>query len=328
MLDGVEIPPRYRPGQPIETSQPATRHAAWRQTAPSVSTPEERLSSLLATSAEDLGALRIFDPDHPERVVVAAGVPWFMTLFGRDSLLTSWMLLPVDPSVALGTLQTLAQLQGSRIDPLTEEEPGRILHEVRSGLDAEMTLGGSNVYYGSIDATPLFVMLLGELRRWGLANPTWTRCFHTWTAVLEWIQRYGDRDEDGFIEYQRATDRGLINQGWKDSFDGISFATGRPPRTSDRPGRGSGLRIRRISRPSPLRSRIGRSPTSPDTGRSERRRSSDASTKHSGLLIAAISQWRWMPRSDRLTQWHPIWATASGLASSTRTRRPPSPITS
>jgi glycogen debranching enzyme len=226
VLNGVEIPPRYRPGQPIETSQPAARLAAWRQTAPGVSTPEERLSSLLATSAEDLGALRIFDPDHPHRVAIAAGVPWFMTLFGRDSLLTSWMLLPVDPSVALGTLQTLAQLQGSRVDPLTEEEPGRILHEVRSGFDAEMTLGGSNVYYGSIDATPLFVMLLGELRRWGLAASDVDALLPHADRALEWIERYGDRDGDGFIEYQRATDRGLVNQGWKDSFDGISFASG------------------------------------------------------------------------------------------------------
>ena len=226
VLDGVEIPPRYGTGQPIETSQPAARHEAWRQTAPTVSTPEERLSSVLATSAEDIGALRIFDPDHPDRVVVAAGVPWFMTLFGRDSLLTSWMLLPVDPTVALGTLQTLAHLQGSRVDPLTEEEPGRILHEVRSGLDAEMTLGGSNLYYGSVDATPLFVMLLGELRRWGLATADVDALVPHADRALEWIEEYGDRDGDGFIEYRRATDRGLINQGWKDSFDGINFASG------------------------------------------------------------------------------------------------------
>jgi len=231
-LDGVETPPRYGPGQPIETSQPAARHEAWRQAAPMVSTPEERLSSLLATSAEDIGALRMFDPDHPDRVVVAAGVPWFMTLFGRDSLLTSWMLLPVDPTVALGTLQTLAQLQGNRIDALTEEEPGRILHEVRSGLDAEMALGGSNLYYGSIDATPLFVMLLGELRRWGLATSEVDALVAHADRALEWIERFGDRDGDGFIEYQRATDRGLLNQGWKDSFDGINFAAGdlaKPP---------------------------------------------------------------------------------------------------
>ena len=231
-LDGVETPPRYGPGQPIETSQPAARHEAWRQAAPMVSTPEERLSSLLATSAEDIGALRMFDPDHPDRVVVAAGVPWFMTLFGRDSLLTSWMLLPVDPTVALGTLQTLAQLQGSRVDALSEEEPGRILHEVRAGLDAEMALGGSNLYYGSIDATPLFVMLLGELRRWGLATSEVDALVAHADRALEWIERFGDRDGDGFVEYQRATDRGLVNQGWKDSFDGINFAGGdlaKPP---------------------------------------------------------------------------------------------------
>ena len=231
-LDGIETPPRYGPGQPIETSQPAARHEAWRQAAPLVSTPEERLSSLLATSAEDIGALRMFDPDHPDRVVVAAGVPWFMTLFGRDSLLTSWMLLPVDPTVALGTLQTLAQLQGNRVDPLTEEEPGRILHEVRAGLDAETALGGGNLYYGSIDSTPLFVMLLGELRRWGLATSEVDALIPHADRALEWIEQYGDRDGDGFVEYQRATDRGLVNQGWKDSFDGVSFADGdlaKPP---------------------------------------------------------------------------------------------------
>ena len=230
--DGVEVPPRYAPGQPIETSQPAARHEAWRQAAPMVHTPEERLGDLLATSAEDIGALCMFDPDHPDRVVVAAGVPWFMTLFGRDSLLTSWMLLPVDPTVALGTLQTLAQLQGEKVNPLTEEEPGRILHEVRSGPDAEMALGGSNLYYGSIDATPLFVMLLGELRRWRLATSEVDALVPHADRALEWMEHYGDRDGDGFIEYQRATDRGLVNQGWKDSFDGINFAAGdlaRPP---------------------------------------------------------------------------------------------------
>jgi len=228
--DGIEILPRYAPGQPIEASQPAARHEAWRQAAPLVSTPEERLGSLLATSAEDIGALRMFDPDHPDRVVVAAGVPWFMTLFGRDSLLTSWMLLPVDPTVALGTLQTLAQLQGNKLDPLTEEEPGRILHEVRAGPDAEMALGGGNLYYGSIDATPLFVMLLGELRRWGLATSEVDALVPHADRALEWMEQFGDRDGDGFIEYQRATDRGLVNQGWKDSFDGVNFATGEPAR--------------------------------------------------------------------------------------------------
>jgi len=225
VIDDVEEAPRYAAGQPVELSQAATRLAAWRQVAPRVSTPDTGLIRLLATSAEDLGVLRIFDAEHPDRVAVAAGAPWFMTLFGRDSLLTSWMLLPLDPSIATGTLHTLAALQGSRVDPLSEEQPGRILHEVRAGLDAKEVLGG-RVYYGTADATPLFVMLLGELRRWGLAPKDVETLLPHADRALEWIETYGDRDGDGFVEYQRATDRGLLNQGWKDSFDAISYRNG------------------------------------------------------------------------------------------------------
>ncbi|HEY7147347.1 MAG TPA: glycogen debranching N-terminal domain-containing protein [Streptosporangiaceae bacterium] len=225
-MDGAGVPPRYRPGQPVEASGPATMLARWREATPAVSTPDEGLAAMLAVSAEDLGALRIFDGDQPDRSVVAAGAPWFMTLFGRDALLTSWMLLPLDPSLALGTLDTLARLQGTRTDPLTEEEPGRILHEVRSGLDSAYALGGGDVYYGNADATPLFVMLLGELRRWGVARAEVDALLPHADRALAWIENFGDRDGDGFVEYQRATDRGLGNQGWKDSFDAISFASG------------------------------------------------------------------------------------------------------
>ncbi|MBX6391132.1 MAG: amylo-alpha-1,6-glucosidase [Frankia sp.] len=227
-VDGVEAAPSYRPGQPVETSGPATRLAAWRRVTPVLHTPDAAIAALVTRSAEDLGALRIIDPDHPDRTVVAAGAPWFMTLFGRDSLLTSWMLLPLDPTVALGTLRTLAERQGGKVDPRTEEEPGRIMHELRCGLDAEAALGGGSVYYGTIDATPLFVVLLGELRRWGLASADVDALLPHADRALEWIDRYGDRDGDGFVEYQRATERGLVNQGWKDSFDAISFADGTP----------------------------------------------------------------------------------------------------
>ena len=225
-VDGTDVPPRYRPGLPVEASGPATRLAEWRRVTPAVSTPDERLTAMLAVSTEDLGALRIFDGDRPDRNVVAAGAPWFMTLFGRDALLTSWMLLPLDHTLALGTLHTLARLQGTKVDLLTEEEPGKILHEVRSGLDSGYALGSGDVYYGSVDATPLFVMLLGELRRWGLARVEVDALLPHADRALAWIEQYGDRDGDGFVEYQRATDRGLANQGWKDSFDAISFATG------------------------------------------------------------------------------------------------------
>src|SRR5690606_39083870 len=115
------------------------------------------------------GALRIFDPEHPDLPIVAAGAPWFMTVFGRDSLLTAWMTLIADPSLAHGVLETLARFQGTDVDDATEEEPGKILHEMRFAASTGLALGGGRAYYGSIDATPLFVMLLGELQRWGLA---------------------------------------------------------------------------------------------------------------------------------------------------------------
>ena len=216
----------HRLGEPVTASPPAAQLAAWRDAAPRVTSPSEPLLTLLRTSAEDLGSLRVVDPDQPDRTVVAAGAPWFMTLFGRDSLLTGWMVLPLNTDLALGTLETLGRLQGDKVDPASEEQPGRILHEVRSGLDIELALGGSNVYYGSIDATPLFVMLLGELSQWGADKGHIEALLPHADRALAWIDNYGDRDGDGFVEYQRATDRGLVNQGWKDSFDGINFATG------------------------------------------------------------------------------------------------------
>jgi glycogen debranching enzyme len=150
-----------------------------------------------------------------------------MTVFGRDSLLTSWMVLPLDRSLAVGTLRTLAALQGSKVDPVTEEEPGKILHEMRFGAQASLLYGGGSVYYGSVDATPLFVMLLGELRRWGLDQRVADELLPHADRALDWIDSYGDRDGDGFVEYARSTERSLANQGWKDSGDGVTFASGR-----------------------------------------------------------------------------------------------------
>jgi glycogen debranching enzyme len=192
-----------------------------------VRTPEPDLAEVLRRSVEDIGALRIFDPGHPDRPVVAAGAPWFMALFGRDSLLTSWMLLPWDDSLAAGTLQTLADRQGRVSDPASEEEPGRILHEVRFGPAASLALGGRGTYYGTADATPLFVMLLGELRRWRWHSELPRTLLPHADRALEWMGRYGDADGDGFIEYARKTPGGLVNQGWKDSWDGVNFADGR-----------------------------------------------------------------------------------------------------
>ncbi|HEX6197120.1 MAG TPA: glycogen debranching N-terminal domain-containing protein [Jiangellaceae bacterium] len=228
-VDDIAISLRHPRGRPVEHAMPARKLREWRRQSPQVSTGDRTLAEVLQRSVEDLGALRIFDPEHPERPVVAAGAPWFMALFGRDSLLTSWMLLPLDTELAVGTLQTLAAHQGQAVDPATEEEPGKILHETRFGPEATFALGGRNVYYGTADATPLFVMLLGELRRWGADDAAVRALLPHADRALEWIEKFGDDDGDGFVEYSRSTGQGLVNQGWKDSWDGITFADGRIP---------------------------------------------------------------------------------------------------
>jgi glycogen debranching enzyme len=214
-------------GAGLDTSAAAERLEQWRLRRTVVTSGDAALSSTIRASEADLGALQIFDPARPQRPVIAAGAPWFMTLFGRDSVIASWMALALDPRLALGTLQTLAAHQGRAVDALSEEQPGRILHEVRGGLAATEALGGGGVYYGTADATPLFVMLLGELRRWGADPAAIAALVPAADQALEWVTTYGDRDGDGFVEYQRLTDRGLANQGWKDSWDSMTFADGR-----------------------------------------------------------------------------------------------------
>jgi glycogen debranching enzyme len=227
VIDRSPIEPRYRCGQPVDRAEPSERLARWRRRVPQVEVDHEGWGQVIQRSADDLGALRIFDPEYPDRVVVAAGAPWFMTVFGRDSLLTAWMALLVDPDIALGVVQTLARFQGVAVDPRSEEEPGRILHEMRFGEAPSLALGGGSIYYGTADATPLFVMLLGELRRWGIAGELVEELLPNAQRAIDWIEHYGDRDGDGYVEYLRATDRGLANQGWKDSWDGVRYQDGR-----------------------------------------------------------------------------------------------------
>ncbi|MCV7154584.1 hypothetical protein H7I57_26035 [Mycobacterium pyrenivorans] len=182
------------------------------------------LAQVLRRTESDLGALLIRDENAGAGPFVAAGAPWFMTLFGRDSLLTAWMALPLDVGLSIGTLQRLARLQGRLIDPMTEEQPGRILHELRRGSGSGDSLGGV-ACYGSVDATPLSVMLLAESWRWGADGGSARSLLPAADAALAWADEYGDGD--CFIEYQRATTCGPIHQGWKDSFDAINDAEGR-----------------------------------------------------------------------------------------------------
>ena len=208
------------------SSVPDQRLASWRAGLPLVESDHPDLEPAVLTAGDDLGALRIFDPEHPDTPIVAAGAPWFMTVFGRDSLLTGWMTLIADRTLAHGVLETLARFQGDDVDPRTEEEPGKILHEIRFAASAGLALGGGEVYYGSIDATPLFVMLAGELVRWGLPVSEAADLVPAVDAAMGWIAAFGDRDGDGYVEYERRNPHGLANQGWKDSWDGIRFADG------------------------------------------------------------------------------------------------------
>ncbi|WP_283134099.1 amylo-alpha-1,6-glucosidase [Rhizohabitans arisaemae] len=222
VIDEVEAPSRFPSKQPLDEAEPARRLADWRRHSPTVKTPHDGLAAALRNSLRDLGALRLFDRAHPEDPPsIAAGAPWSMTLFGRDSLITSWMALPLDQSLALGTLRRLARLQGQKVDPATGEEPGKILHELRSGVRS----GGA--YYGSVDSTPLFVMLLGELRRWGLHPREVDDLLPHADRAVAWIEEYGDVDGDGFVEYAPGTEQDGVSQGWKDQFDAITFADGR-----------------------------------------------------------------------------------------------------
>ncbi|MFP3462791.1 glycogen debranching N-terminal domain-containing protein [Arthrobacter globiformis] len=209
-----------------EASPRDRRRQEWVSKIPVLHIGNASIERTLRRSYDDLGALRIEDPDHPDRIVVAAGAPWFMALFGRDSLWASLMALPVDPSLAFGTIQTLAERQGRVVDEMSEEEPGKILHEVRFDVSSRLALGGKSAYFGSVDATPLFVALFGEVSRWGFAPESVSSLLPHVDRALDWIRHYGDRDGDGFVEYERLNDRGLINQGWKDSWDGINFADG------------------------------------------------------------------------------------------------------
>ena len=205
------------------------RHRAWEQRVAAIVSPDPRLALTTRRSLEDLASLRIFDAGHPDRVVVAAGAPWYMTLFGRDSLLTSYMALPFAPELARGVLRELAELQGRTIDPGSGEEPGKILHELRSHGGAGPFRSRSR-YYGTVDATPLFVLVAAEAVRWGALSTT----DHPWLlpaidAAIAWIGDFGDSDGDGFVDYAPHDEHGLTNQGWKDSWDGVTFADGSLP---------------------------------------------------------------------------------------------------
>lgn len=195
----------------------------WRERFPGLYSNNEGFNDWLNRSVQDLALLRAEGTCGP---YVYAGIPWFTTLFGRDSLITAFETLAFSPDLAAGTLRTLAALQGQTSNAERDEEPGKILHEMRQG---EMAATGEvpfGRYYGSVDATPLFLLLLAEYADrtadLALVRDLWPAA----VAAMDWIDKATEADSHGYVTYARRTGRGLMNQGWKDSYDAISHADG------------------------------------------------------------------------------------------------------
>lgn len=200
--------------------------AAWSRA--EARTPDSRLRQWIRTALDDLDALRMTTVAEPEQEFLAAGAPWFFTLFGRDSIWAARLLLPLGTELAASTLRVLAGLQGRTAVIETAEQPGKIMHELRSG---STQLGGGTqlppLYYGTVDATALWIVLLYEAWRRGLPDDQVRQLLPNLEAALGWMRDHGDADGDGFLEYVDRSGHGLANQGWKDSGDSIQWRDGR-----------------------------------------------------------------------------------------------------
>jgi glycogen debranching enzyme len=215
-----------RPAEPTfeaAAAQLAADHADWVGSCASISTDNELFDRLIDASVRDLHALMM--PVGGDRLP-AAGIPWYVAPFGRDSLLSACEALMINPEVARGTLLVLAGLQADTDEAWRDAEPGKILHELRVGELARTGQIPHTPYYGTVDATPLFLMVAGGYYRWTLDLDTMRRLRPALDAALAWIDEWGDRDGDGFVEYERRSPAGLNNHGWKDSNDAVVHADG------------------------------------------------------------------------------------------------------
>ena len=212
----------------ISADEGASAYHAWTRGTTTIQTDHELFNLTLARSLADLRLL-INDGPGPDQRYVAAGVPWFTTLFGRDALTASFQALAFRPQIAMETLAVLAAYQATEVDDWRDAEPGKILHELRIG---EMAGAGElphTPYYGSVDSTPLWLIVFGATFEWTGDREFLDRLWPNAMAALDWIDTWGDKDGDGFIEYERRSTRGLLNQGWKDSADAIRDRAGKGP---------------------------------------------------------------------------------------------------
>jgi glycogen debranching enzyme len=228
---GARGRPKYERGQKQAQPNMARSLERWMQDAPKLECDWDPLKATYRRSLIDLAALRFTPPVvGGGGSLPAAGLPWFMTMFGRDSIFTSLQALPFAPELAATTLRALGEAQGSRVDDFRDEDPGRILHEMRYGEMTAFEERPHSPYYGSADATPLYVVLLDEYERWSGHHKLVRELEREARAALRWIDDYADLQGTGYIWYQRRNEEtGLENQCWKDSWDSISYRDGRLP---------------------------------------------------------------------------------------------------
>lgn len=199
----------------------------WMADAPEIDTDSDAVAHTYRQTLLDLAALRFVPHVHVDASVPAGGLPWYMAMLGRDSLITSYMALPFRPQLAAATLQALAAEQATEDDAFRDAEPGKIMHELRRGELVHSGTEPHSPYYGSHDATPLFLIVLDEYERWTGDRELVVRLESAARAALAWIDGPGDRDGDGFLEYATRSSAGMANQCWKDSDSSMVFADGR-----------------------------------------------------------------------------------------------------
>jgi glycogen debranching enzyme len=209
---------------------PMRQARSWQLSVAQVEPSDIRLQFAYERAIEDLAALRLHEQEASfDRWMPAAGLPWFMALFGRDSLIASMQAMVAQPAVALGTLENLARWQSDVDDPERDAEPGKMPHELRVGEWAHFGVVPHRPYYGTADATPLYLLLLAENYRWAGDAAALKPFKAAAERCLEWIDKYGDQDGDGFQEYAPRTPRGYRNQGWRDAHDGVLDEAGKFP---------------------------------------------------------------------------------------------------
>ena len=220
VIDGEK--PDFVP-KTLAIEESSLEREAWNSKVTEIETDHPLLKKVIQRSLSDMHTL-VTDVGHGPFLV--AGLPWFGVPFGRDSLIAALQMLPFNSGIAKGTLRTLSQYQGSKKDAWRDEEPGKIMHEIRYGELARTDQIPFTPYYGTVDATPLFVVLAVEYAKWTKDLSFIEEILPNLEKAIKWIEEYGDRDGDGFVEYHQEASKGIANQGWKDSEDSIVHRSG------------------------------------------------------------------------------------------------------